>query len=480
MSRVRAVLQNTVYQGIARSLGVITGLVTFAVLTRYLGPESFGGYSTALTYVGVLAAIADLGMPVLLLRIISLHNRSDARRISNLHGLRVLSILIVFALGAGIGFLLPYSHDIKLGIAITTIGFCMVSVTQYVGVVFQERLRTHLSGAADSFGRFVILAITFIGINRGAELHWFFWAFVLGCLVSMVGTLLLSRALLRIRFLFEPSEWRPLLKQAFPLMLVSLFSLVYFKVDTLILSLLDSTYVVGVYSAAYKYIDVFVTIPAIFGALALPFFTRSSANQEEKRFARQFERSLRLILMSGGLLSAVTFVEADKFIRLFSGAAYNESILALRILAVAILPLFLGSLCSTALIARNKSTVVAKLFGVVAVLSLVLYVVTIQRYSLYGAALSTVLIEFTIAVGSIIALKRTAIVELRWRVMLGYIASVIGLAVTLYLAHGLPIVATIAIGCAVYAVLLILLRVVQHEEISHVLRGTKLPTHPYD
>ncbi|MFO0704354.1 MAG: flippase [Candidatus Andersenbacteria bacterium] len=477
MSRVRAVLKNTVYQGVTRLVGVITGLITFAILTRYLGPEQFGGYSTALTYVGVLAAIADLGMPVLLLRMIALRRRSDERHIANLNTLRLLSVALVFAIGLAIAFFLPYNPAIKTGISITCLGFIMVNLTQYLAVVFQEKLRTHLSGAADSFGRVLILVITIIGIHRQASLFWFFWAFVLGSIVSFLGTYLLSRALFKLHFSFGVRDWRPLLKQALPLMLVSLFSLVYFKVDTLILSLLDSSYVVGVYSAAYKYIDVFVTIPAIFGGLALPFFARSTAGQDETRFARQFERSLRLILMAGGLLAAVTFVESGRFITLFSGPEYTDSILVLRILSVAILPLFLGSLCSTALIARNRSSLVAWLFGTTAIASLVLYITTIQRFSLYGAALSTVLVETSIAAGTIIALKRSAIVALRWHVVFGYIASVFALGSTLYVANSLPLAATLACGIAVYGVLLILFRVVEKEEISHVLRGTKLPDH---
>ncbi|MDP2587157.1 MAG: flippase [bacterium] len=477
MSRVRAVLQNTVYQGAARTVGVITGLITFALLTRYLGPERFGDYSIALTYTGVLAAIAELGMPVLLLKILSLHRRSDAAVIANLNSLRIFASLIVFLAGVGLAQLLPYAQDVKLGIAIASIGFIFLNFTQYIGVVFQERLKTHLSGLADSIGRLLVLAATFIGLERNAPLSWYFWAFVVGSLATFGGTYFLSRDLFSLKLKLRLRAWGPLLRQALPLMLISLFSLVYFKVDTLILSLLDSSYVVGVYSAAYKYIDVFITIPAIFGALALPFFTRSTEHREEQRFGRQFERSLRLILMSGGLLAAVTFVEADRFITIFSGTAYAESIIILRILALAILPLFLGSLCSTALIARNKSYIVAWIFGSTAVISLVLYVAAIDRFSLYGAAVSTVMVETAIAVATITALLRSSIVLIHLRIVLGYISSVLVLGATLYAAHSLPMVITIAIGTLVYVLLLIAFRVVQHHEISHVIRGTRLQNH---
>ena len=480
MSRVRAVLQNTVYQGAARTIGVITGLITFALLTRYLGPERFGAYSIALTYTGVLAAIAELGMPVLFLKILSLHRKSDEQAIANLTSLRIVASIIVFAIGVGIALLLPYGNDVKFGIAIASIGFILLNFTQYVGVIFQERLKTHLSGLADSVGRLMVLAVTYIGLERNAPLSWYFWAFVIGSFVTFAGTYVLSRKLYSLKLRLRLRSWGPLLRQALPLMLISLFSLVYFKVDTLILSLLDTSYVVGVYSAAYKYIDVFVTIPAIFGALALPFFTRSTENREEQRFGRQFERSLRLILMSGGLLAAVTFVEADRFITIFSGTAYSESIIILRILAVAILPLFLGSLCSTALIARNKSYIVAWIFGSTAIISLVLYVTAIDRFSLYGAAVSTVLVEAAIAIATIAALVQSSIVLIHWRIALGYIVSVLALGATLYAAHSLPMVVTIALGIAVYALSLIAFRVVQRHEISHVIRGTKLRDHrPY-
>ncbi|MFH0830896.1 MAG: flippase [Parcubacteria group bacterium] len=475
MSRVRAVLKNTLYQGITRMLGVTTGIIAFALLTRYLGPAGFGDYSIALTYVGAVAAIADLGLPVLFLRTISLHRPSNKTTIANLNTLRLLATAIVFTCGITIALFLPYGANVTLGIAITSIGFIGVNFTQYLGSIFQERLKTHESGIADSLGRFVILVLSFWGIYHEASLSWFFWSFVIGCAISFLLTYLLSLRHMPSSLAFHPQAWRPLLHQAVPLMLVSLFSLVYFKVDTLFLSLMDSSYVVGVYSAAYKYIDVFVTVPAIFGALALPFFTRSSAYRDERRFSLQLERSLRLILIAGGLLAGITLVEADRFILLFSGQAYQESIPILRILSFSILPLFLGSLCTTALIARNRSTVVARLFGITAFVSLILYVVTIREFSLYGAALSTVLIELSIAIATLFAISRDATLRVRWHIVPGYLASLAGFVVCLFAAHTLPLVFTLLIGVAVYALLLVLLRVVYVEEISHVLIGTRLP-----
>lgn len=74
----------------------------------------------------------------------------------------------------------------------------------------------------------------------------------------------------RISFIFDASVWKDIIQRSWPLIITIVLNLVYLKADILILSLFKSQADVGLYGAAYRVIDVLVTIPFMIGGTILP------------------------------------------------------------------------------------------------------------------------------------------------------------------------------------------------------------------
>ncbi len=469
MPATTSIAKNTLIQAIGKVIGIVFGLLAFAIMARYLGPEQFGAYATAITYVSIFGTLADLGLPVVHLRLLSLRRKSLAEPITNLHTLRLLSTVLVLSAGLLIARLFPYGPEVQQGIMIVTAGFLSVSFTQYLLAIFQERLVTARYAIAEVVGRVVMFTVVLITARLDLGLVTIFWATTLGSTAAFLLTFFFAARITHLRLGRNITLWPGLLRQALALMLVSIFSLIYFKIDTLLLSVLKDLTSVGIYSAAYKFMDVFITFPALFTALVLPFFARAAAETHRDRLHYLFQRAFRAIMLAALPLAVITFLEAERLIIFTSGTSFYDSVLVLRILSLSIVGLFMGNLGTTILIALGKAKYVAWIFGIAAVLGVTLYLVTVQRYGYVGAAWSTVIIESTIAITSIsFVISRvrhapTAHYFLRTLVAAG------GLGAAVYLGQSLPLLVNLALGGTAYLLLLFATQAVTSADIRSVL-----------
>ena len=67
----RLVASNTAVQVAGKAVTLAIGLASIAIITRYLGPEDYGKYTLALTYMQLFAVLADVGLFTIVVREIS-------------------------------------------------------------------------------------------------------------------------------------------------------------------------------------------------------------------------------------------------------------------------------------------------------------------------------------------------------------------------------------------------------------------------
>ncbi len=94
---------------------LVLGLLATALLTRLLGPDGFGHFRTAVAFLGIAVAAADLGLASLFVREISQSGADQRRLIGNALALRLLLAAIAMAIAVGVAFVVPQAED-RLGI----------------------------------------------------------------------------------------------------------------------------------------------------------------------------------------------------------------------------------------------------------------------------------------------------------------------------------------------------------------------------
>ena len=110
----RRVASNTAVQLVGKGAVLAIGLVSIALLTRYLGPDDYGKYTLALMYMQLFGVLADVGLFTTVVREISKAPERTEELVGNALALRLLLAIGVIALAAGVSLLLPYEHQVRV------------------------------------------------------------------------------------------------------------------------------------------------------------------------------------------------------------------------------------------------------------------------------------------------------------------------------------------------------------------------------
>ncbi len=403
--REQSIAVNTAVAVGGRVLHVAFGVAITAAVTRLLGLSAFGAYATLLAVCSLLATTADFGLYLSLTRAIGEDAAGTARLLSDITWLRLLLLAAAFTLGSLAVFTLPSLHGLWLAFWTAAAGFMAQSFSQLLMGVFQARAVVWRATVGDLAGRLTQLAVIIIlslsffagqpSVTAMAA------AASLGALVSYA----FHRSLLPVAWRLDSAPaWRQvkkIMRDTLPLGLLLILNVIYFRIDTVILSALRPVAEVGLYGLAYRMIESALFIPAMFGGLLLPHLSRPKADQRSL-----LNESFRAMLWAGTGFSLMLAFLAKPLIVFISGPQYVSAAPLLQILSIALAIMFVGNLFGFALVALHQQRPLLKLYLVLTAGNVLLNLWLIPRFGAYGAAWITVATEAAAALTAGILVRR--------------------------------------------------------------------------
>lgn len=395
------VAYNTIVQIISKAVATILGLFAIALITRYLGQAGFGQYTTIITFLSFFAILADFGLTLVTVQMISDPRVNTSKVLNNLFSLRLVSAVVFLGLAPLVVLFLPYDPIVKIGVAITTFLFLFTALNQILVGLFQKELRMDKVSIAEVASRFILLIGVYIAIKLNFGLLGILVINILANLVSFIIHFIFSRGFARIKLDFDLKIWKEIIKRSWPLALTISFNLIYLKADTLILSLIKTQAEVGIYGAAYKVIDVLTTIPFMFAGIVLPILTYNWIEKNREAFDKVLQRSFNLMAIIAIPLIVGTQFIGEEIMVMVAGNEFSISGHVLKILIVAAALIYLGVMFAHAIIAMDKQKAIIKAYIFTSITALAGYLVFIPKYSYIGAACVTIYSELVIALASI-------------------------------------------------------------------------------
>lgn len=394
---------NTIIQFISKILSTIIGLLAMAMMARYLGVNGYGEYTTAITFISFFAIIADLGLTLVTVQMISEPGIDEEKILGNLLSLRLVSAVIIIGAGPLIALFSPYSHIIKLTIALSSFSFIFTALTQVFIGFFQKKLRMDKVSIAEVANRIAMIAGLWISIRYDLGLLGIAAVISISGAINFLILFLQAIPFTRIRLTFDTESWKIIIKRSWPLALTIIFNLIYLKTDTLLLSIMprhsDIGLIaeVGLYGAAYKVIEVLITFPFIFAGIILPVLTSRWLEKDLPGFFSALQKSFDVMIILAFPIIVGTYFVADKVVALVAGPQFALSGPILKILIIAAAIIFPGTMFSHAIIAIGKQKKIISSYFFVAISSVIGYFIFIPRYSYFGAAWVTIYSELSIA-----------------------------------------------------------------------------------
>lgn len=472
MSLTRKIAGNTAVQVAGKFVGNVLGIITVGVMTRSLGADGYGAFTTAVSFLQFFGILVDFGLTLTMTRMIADPRHDENRVASNIFTLRLVSGVVFFGLAPVIALAFPYSPEVKTAIAIGALSFFAMAASQVLTGIFQKHLATGRAAIADVAGRAVLLLGAIHAAWQGNGLIAFIIAFVIANAVQFAIAFAGARRFAAVRIAFDWPLWREIIRESWPIGVSIAFNLIYLKGDVIILSLTRTQTEVGLYGAAYKVLDVITVIPMIFMGLVLPLLSNAWSAGRQDEFRRKLTKAFDALSLGALPLALGTLPVARDLMALVAGREFAPSGGYLSVLMLAGAAVFWSALFGHAIVALGMQRKMIAAYAIDAALSLALYAWAVPRYGGVGAAWVTVFAEgfiMVVTAWAVIAKLRAAPPLRTFTKAL--VASVI---MTLIVAALAPVnvLVRIGIGMLVYAGLLAAFGVLTKDLVASLRKPT--------
>lgn len=472
MNTTRALAWNTGVQIAGKIVSTAIGVVVIGLMTRSLGQEGFGMYSTATAYFQIFGILLDLGLNVMLIQMLGERAGDKAyedRAVSATYTLRVTMAAVVLSCAAMIGLFLPYPPVLKAALFAILGSFFFSTLNQIVIGVHQRHLKMHVVALGEIAGRLTLL----FGVLFARAHSWGLVPIVgivsLGGLVNFCTTVFIARRIAAVRWNWDPTFWKIILKRAWPIGVSILFNLIYFKADTLILSAVRPFHEVGIYGAAYRVLEILITLPFMYTGVLLPLLANAWAVQAAARFQKLYRNSLVAMLVMAAPIAAGVFVIGERVMTSVAGAEFARSGEVLKILILAAVIIFIGTVSSHAIVALDAQRKMLPIYILVALATLAGYILFIPQYGMWAAAWLTVFSEGAIALGATYVALRISRTRLSSIPYLKIALATGGMAIAVASVRTLPLFIPILVGATVYSALVLALGIVSRNTLMEII-----------
>lgn len=371
----------------AELFGRAMSVCTFKLLADGLGRDGFGEFSVLTVCAVVLAETGELGLQglasqALVTRELALRSILRAKGLAATIGLIVCGLSVVLAplvgLSAVIGVLVLY--------------FLAAGWSELAGVALRARGRATAEAflilCLRAFGLlavWIVLGMATVSVANVALAH----------LVSTLPALAVGAWLLRREV--EPvsedsSSPRSVLRRSAPLAVNGGLALVSLRVELLALFWLCGEPEVGMFAVALRVVEFLVMVPSAVAGGAMPALAREAHSGS---FAVR-RRTAWIVALLAGASSLGLVMVAPGVPQVFGSADYSGTEVPVRVLALAVPPLFVNVLLAYALTAAGRPERLPRLTGLRVAMSFLLALFLAPRFGALGAAIGFLVSEVVI------------------------------------------------------------------------------------
>ncbi len=464
MGVIRKIFKNTVLLFASRAISQLLSFGYFIFLARYLGPTGFGVITFATAFAAIFGIIAGFGFQLLIVREVARDHSLASKYLINISFLKSVLSLISYILMILFINLLGYSEETKRVVYLIGLSVIFNSFTQMlysVSRAFEKMEFQSIGQVLNSSLMFVgiILAINYTFTLVGFSCIYLFVSIVVLGYNIIVLQRKLHISLVKQKVKLDIDFIKFILKESLPFGLAMAFVMIFYWIDSVMLSLLKGQAVVGWYNAAYRLVLALLFIPQSFIAAIYPVMSRFNQTSNDL-LKLSFEKSFRYLTIIGIPIGVLTTMLAGRAILLIYDSDYTNAILPLQILIWSSVMIFMNISFGNLFNCLNKQSIVTKITAFCVVMNIILNLILIPKYSLVGASMATVFTEVFSLFFSIIYMKKMGFKPINYNfliVMSKIIISCLVMFFFIFYVRNLPLFILAVCAFCVYCTVLYLL-----------------------
>lgn len=463
MSTIKTLVKNTSVLFLSQMISYVLAFLYTLYSARYLGTTNFGIISFATAISGLFAIFTDLGLSTLTIREVARDKNKTYQYLGNHGSIKlILSIItmILLVLFVNIG---TFDETTKLVVYI--IGSSVI-INAFSGT-FTSMFRAYEEMEYQSIAEILNAVTMFIGIlicvfTKQSVIVVSMVYLISTLIVLLYNFIMCSKNYGLIHFQADIKLWKYLIYTAFPLAITSIFALISFKMNTILLNMLTTSAQVGEYTAAFNLMQALIFIPTVYSTAILPIFSKFYVDRKDM-LDYSYKKSLKYLTILSMPIAMGTTVLSEKIVLFMYGPIYINTIPILELIIWALPAIFLSYILGTSIASINKQHETVKATFLCLILSTVGNFILIKLFGGIGAAMITIANEVSMVLFYIYIMHKYGYKVPLLKILLKpFIASCIMGAVIYYL--NLELFTSIAIGIIVYFVAIIVIKTFNEDD----------------
>lgn len=459
MSLKLHILKNISFVTVAELISNLLSYFLIIFIARQLGATDLGIYSFAFAFAGIFTFAYDFGISYFFIRKVS-ENRKHAKKYFGHYA----SLKLFFCL---ITMILPIIALLFLerGTTVNTIVILAASSLffQNYSYVARNTYSAFQEFRYEAYVRVLERVLAFIfGLSvlyLGYGLLGFMIVLAFSSLTSSLYSFhLLKKLDVKFTLTIDTNAYKQMIKTGWLFWLSSVFIIIYFQIDTIMLSFMKGYEATGYYNAAYKLINVISKFPWIIVFVLFPVMSEAHSKMPKQVLKSILAKGMQVMVIVGFPLMVGTTLLAKDIIFFIYKENFEASIILLQILVWTSAFLFLSNILGWFFGSVGKSRIFTYTTGFCLVLNASLNYFLIPPLSSIGASIATVV---TSCVNFILlyyfSIRENYAVSLRKTMLRPFLGS-LAMGVCIFLLEPyIHFMMLIPIGVLVYFVSLLLL-----------------------
>ncbi len=474
MQGLRRIVGNTVVSLAGQVVTWTSTLLLTAAYGRFLGDVKFGELFFAITFASLIGFPLEFGFNQQIVRDVAQAPERARSYLTNALALKLAMWCALCLLSLFLAWVLGYSDEQRTLVVICTLVLFGTSISSTFGALHNAMQRTVFPALGTVIEKGLAAVVGILLLRGGANVEAMAWVLFGSAIANAVWQ---AVWFFRIEGRASKVDWavaRSLLRTGIPFLMYGVLGVIYYRIDTVLLSLMTNAATVGWYGAGYRLFDTLVFLPNIVVmAIMYPNFAKYSATSEQQlRVA--IEKTVNFLLVCALPIATGIIVAAPAIISfLYHNHEFDPAVPSLRALAPGIVFLYINTACTTILMSTKQERKITVLAAIALVFNLGLNLLLIPRYQHVGAAITTSLTELLLLCLSLLLIPR-ALAPMRSIPVAAkaLVASgVMGMVLMLMLQTSILVI--VPVGAAVYLVAATLLRTIPRADIDALIGAVR-------
>ncbi|MBI4250713.1 flippase [Candidatus Uhrbacteria bacterium] len=385
-------MKNTIWVAAAQAGSGLLRIVLIVYAMRMIGVSEWGIFSYALGITGVLALFSDIGMTSFVMREMSKSADNSNQYFATAFFVKI-GIYIIGTIGilGGAQFLSLATPVFRL-LPFLLVVMILDGLHDLTNVLARSSEKMQIEALVNTGAALMQMIVGFILLSISPSSEMLAAAYVIGSGSGLLALILIFKKYFgNILHLARLSLVKPLVKQSWPLCLAVFTGTIMINTDIIIIGALLTSHDVGIYSAAYRFVQIATMVLGLIVVPLIPVMARFA--DDTARFTNLMKKSIQgsllisIPIMAGGLASAPTIIS------FLYGDAYLPATPILRILIMTVLVSFPSIIMSTGLYAQKKERYLT-IYSIIGIFTnLFLNLILISSFGVVGISYSTLVVQ---------------------------------------------------------------------------------------